>query len=280
MSRVHVVLDPSSVPIYADLVGFFHGGPLDQAWIFDSPTDQWIALTEDHPDINVAGFNWFDHPLDGSKVLRISVIPPIPVKPLSEPISPTVEGEVHTYHLHNFRSSFGDVAVYRLAGTERPTELPSSFARAARTRARREPYYDSTLGRFPGDDTPRRPTQSGHLGTPIEVAGPRWRDSRTSDPLSDVMEARRRIIAGDCNQEDQLLVQRQMLARWGHLLPRPDIGSSTACFECGATVKTEHVWLKKSDPNIALCEGCFRTAETAGRVKEGNHTDDSSSALA
>jgi len=52
---------------------------------------------------------------------------------------------------------------------------------------------------------------------------------------------------------------------------RPDIGSSTACFECGATVKTEHVWLKKSDPNVALCEGCFRTAETTGRAKEGSN---------
>ena len=51
-------------------------------------------------------------------------------------------------------------------------------------------------------------------------------------------------------------------------LESKDIGSSTACFECGITVRTEDVWLKKSDPNIALCEGCFRKAETAGRAKE------------
>jgi len=231
MSRIQVVADTALVPIHADLVGFFHGGPLDQAWIFNSPTDQWIALTEDHPDINVAGFNWFDHPLDGSKVLRICVIPPLQMTPLSEPISPTIEGEIHTYHLHNFRSSFGDVAVYRLAGTERPTTLPSSFARAARARPRRESFYDPVLGNFPGDSPQVRHSD-------LVSSAAYWRD---------------------------------FLER--HSDVRPDIGSSTACFECGATVKTEHVWLKKSDPNVALCEGCFRTAETAGRAKEGPHAN-------
>jgi len=231
MSRIHVVLDRASVPIHAELVGFFHGGPLDQAWLFDSPTDQWIALTEDHPDINLAGFNWFDHPLDATKVLRILVGPPIQPRPLLEPISPMITNDIYTYLADIFRSSFGDVIAWRLVGTERPTALPSGFALevAYRKRARltQEQFYNQILGRFPGDSP-----QARHSDPLISAAY--WRDYYE-----------------------------------GVLGPRRDIGSSTACFECGANVKTEHVWLKKSDPNVALCEGCFRHAETAGRAKEG-----------
>jgi hypothetical protein len=150
-----------------------------------------------------------------------------------------------------------------LEGTERPTALPSGFwleaAYRKRTRQTPEHFYDRILGRFPGDDAPR------------------WRDSHASDPLSDIMEARRLLLETDRFQGDSPQVRHSdpltSAAYWREFFAsvpgaRHDIGSSTACFECGATVKTEHIWLKKNDPNIAMCEGCFRTAEAAGRAKD------------
>ena len=44
---------------------------------------------------------------------------------------------------------------------------------------------------------------------------------------------------------------------------------TTYCFDCGQMVSVADTWTKKSDPNYALCEGCFRQAATAGRAKEG-----------
>ena len=44
---------------------------------------------------------------------------------------------------------------------------------------------------------------------------------------------------------------------------------TTYCFDCGQMVPVADTWTKKSDPNYALCEGCFRLAESAGRAKEG-----------
>ena len=44
---------------------------------------------------------------------------------------------------------------------------------------------------------------------------------------------------------------------------------TTYCFDCGQMAPVAATWTKKSDPNYALCEGCFRIAESAGRAKEG-----------
>lgn len=44
---------------------------------------------------------------------------------------------------------------------------------------------------------------------------------------------------------------------------------TTYCFDCGQMVPVADTWAKKADPNYALCEPCFRIAESAGRAKEG-----------
>ena len=56
------------------------------------------------------------------------------------------------------------------------------------------------------------------------------------------------------------------------LFPEPATATevpTTYCFGCGQMVPVADTWTKKADPNYALCEGCFRTAESAGRAKEG-----------
>jgi hypothetical protein len=44
---------------------------------------------------------------------------------------------------------------------------------------------------------------------------------------------------------------------------------TTYCFDCGQMVPIADTWTKKYDPNYALCEACFRRAESAGRAKDG-----------
>jgi len=54
----------------------------------------------------------------------------------------------------------------------------------------------------------------------------------------------------------------------GPITSLPEV-PTTYCFDCGQMVPVASTWTKKTDPNHALCEGCFRLAESAGRAKEG-----------
>ena len=64
--------------------------------------------------------------------------------------------------------------------------------------------------------------------------------------------------------ECELLCSFQLYGRPN--LPRTEY-PSTYCFDCGSMVPIADVWTKKADPNYALCESCFRFAETGGRAK-------------
>lgn len=117
----------------------------------------------------------------------------------------------------------------------------------------------------------------GEPATTSETACGSLHGSEKPCPLCDVQRAIQKITAGFYDLSDITLrvsLSFQEFQAACELLGDEDLfldrdgGPTTACFECGTTVRTEHVWLKKSDPNVALCESCFRMAERAGRAKE------------
>ncbi len=43
---------------------------------------------------------------------------------------------------------------------------------------------------------------------------------------------------------------------------------TTACFDCGRVVPVDASWSSREQPELALCETCFRSREATGRAKE------------
>ncbi len=42
---------------------------------------------------------------------------------------------------------------------------------------------------------------------------------------------------------------------------------TSACFDCGALVPITEAWHRSRNPEIALCETCFRRWEASGRAR-------------
>ncbi len=43
---------------------------------------------------------------------------------------------------------------------------------------------------------------------------------------------------------------------------------TSACFDCGAVVAIAEAWQSSRNPEIALCESCFRRREANGRARQ------------
>lgn len=107
------------------------------------------------------------------------------------------------------------------------------------------------------------------------VPGSQW-EGQASTPLADIRAAREtirnladpRLRSGD-TVEMGALPAGQVHPLWEWVMAGPEV-PTTYCFDCGQMVPVADTWTKKNDPNVALCEGCFRAAEGAGRAKEGS----------